>query len=74
MDTVSLKKYIFENKKIGYVLDKLGCHGISYHSNKGYYSCANHDGDNPGAINVKDNPYLDVRNWTRDKISVKARI
>ena len=67
MDTISLKKYIFENNKIEYVLDKIGCKHIVYHSNKDYYSCSNYNGDNPSAINVKNNEYLGAINWTRQK-------
>ena len=65
MDTISLKKYIFENGKIEYVLEQIGCHHIKYHQNKEFYSCANHDGDNQTAVNVKNNQYLNVTNWTR---------
>ncbi len=67
MDTISLKKYIFENKKIEYVLEKIGCYNIKYHSKKEFYSCCNYNGDNPNAVNVKNNEWLDVRNWTREK-------
>lgn len=67
MDTVSLKKYIFENQKIEFVLNKIGCHHIQYHSNKDFYSCGNYNGDNPGAINIKNNKFLNVKNWTREK-------
>ncbi len=67
MDIISLKEYIFEKQKIEYVLNEIGCHDILYHDSKGYYSCANYNGDNTGAINVKNNPYLNVKNWTREK-------
>lgn len=65
MDTISLKKYIYEQEKIEFILDKIGCHDITYHPNKEYYACANIDGDNTGAINIKNNQYLSVVNWTR---------
>lgn len=65
MDTTSLKEYIFENNKIEYILDKIGCHNIKYHPNKEYYSCGNCDGDNPSAVNIKNNKYLNVTNWSR---------
>lgn len=65
MDTVSLKKYIYENNKIEYVLQEIGCGNIKYHSNKDFYSCSNYNGDNPGAVNVKNCPQLWVTNWTR---------
>lgn len=65
MDIVSLKEYIYENNKIEYVLEQLGCHHIKYNQNKEYYSCGNYNGDNPVAINVANNKYINVRNWTR---------
>lgn len=67
MDTLSLKRYIYENDKIEYVLASIGCHNIKYHSVKGFYSCSNYNGDNPSAVNVKNNEYLNVTNWTRQK-------
>ena len=67
MDTISLKKYIFENNKTEYILREIGCNHIQYHPNKEYYSCSNYNGDNPSAINVKNNEYLGVTNWTRTK-------
>lgn len=67
MDTISLKKYIFENNKIEYILTEIGCRHIQYHPNKEFYSCSNYNGDNQGAINVKNNEYLGVINWTRTK-------
>lgn len=67
MDTISLKKYIFENNKIEYILNEIGCRHIQYHPNKEFYSCSNYNGDNQGAVNVKNNEYLGVINWTREK-------
>ena len=61
----SLKKFIFENEKIEFVLESIGCHHVKYNQNKNFYSCGNHDGDNVGAINVYNNEYLNIRNWTR---------
>lgn len=65
MDVTSLKKYIYENNKIEFILKEIGCHDIQYHINKEFYSCANYNGDNKSAINVKNNEYLNVKNWTR---------
>lgn len=67
MDTISLKKYIFENGKIENVLNEIGCNHIVYHPNKEYYSCSNYNGDNQNAVNVRNNEYLNVTNWTRSK-------
>lgn len=68
MDTITLKEYIYENEKIEFILEKIGCHHIKYHPNKEFFSCANFNGDNPNAVNVKNNKWLNVRNWTREKI------
>lgn len=62
-----LKEYIYNERKIEYILEEIGCHNIVYHPNKKFYSCGNYNGDNKGAINVRDNEYLGVINWTREK-------
>lgn len=62
-----LKEYIYENNKIEYILEEIGCHSITYHPTKNFFSCGNHNGDNKGAINVRNNEYLNVVNWTREK-------
>lgn len=62
-----LKEYIYNERKIEYVLEQIGCHSIVYHPNKEFYSCGNYNGDNKGAINVRNNEYLGVTNWTREK-------
>lgn len=67
MDTCSLKEYIFENKKVEFVLEKIGNKNVKFHPNKNYYSCSNYNGDNPGAVNVSNDEHLMVINWTRPK-------
>jgi DNA primase len=67
MTIIELKEYIYNERKIEYVLEEIGCHSIVYHPNKDFYSCGNYNGDNKGAINVKNNGYLSVINWTRQK-------
>lgn len=67
MDTINLKNYIFENSQIENILNEIGCKNIVYHPNKEYYSCSNFNGDNPSAINVRNNEYLGVINYTRPK-------
>lgn len=67
MTISELKEYIYNERKIEYVLEQIGCHSINYHPNKDFYSCGNYNGDNKGAINVKNNEYLGVINWTREK-------
>lgn len=67
MTISELKEYIYNEKKIEYVLEEIGCHSIAYHPIKDFYSCGNYNGDNKGAINVRNNEYLGVINWTREK-------
>ena len=65
MDTISLKKYIYENKKIELILNEIGCHDIKYHENKDYYSAAQPDGDNLQGVNIRNNEYLNYRSFSR---------
>ena len=68
MTPIELKQYIYENNKIKEILSKIGCGNILYHENKEYYSCSNAIGgdcNNPAAINIKNNPYLNYINYTR---------
>lgn len=67
MTISELKEHIYNEHKIEYVLNEIGCRNIAYHSSKEYFSCSNFNGDNPSAINVKNNEYLGVINWTREK-------
>ena len=67
MTVNELKEYIYENNKIEYILNEIGCHSITYHPNKEFYSCGNYNGDNKGAINIRNNSYLGVTNYTRQK-------
>lgn len=60
-----LKEYIYENKKIEYILDKLGCHNIKYNKQKEYFSASQPDGDNPQGINISNNKYLNYRSFSR---------
>lgn len=69
MTISELKAYIYENDKVEYILEQIGCHKIKYHK-KGYWTCANipnedGDGDNPTAINIYNNEYLNCTNYTR---------
>lgn len=67
MTVIELKQYIIKEEKIAYILESIGCSHIKYHQSKGYYTCANHDGDNTAAITVKNNEYINVKNYTREK-------
>lgn len=66
MDVISLKKYIFEEKKIEYILEQIGCHSIKFNENKGYYSASQPDGDNLQGVNIRNNEYLSYRSFSRN--------
>ena len=66
MTALEIKEYIQKNGKIPYVLESIGCSNIVYHDNKDYYSCSNAVGgdcNNPAAINIRNNKYLNYRNY-----------
>lgn len=65
MTIQELKKYIFENNKIEFVLDNLNCHNIKYHVKHDYFSASFPDGDNPQGINIRNNEYLNYRSFSR---------
>jgi len=67
MTIAELKEYIYDNNKIEFILKEIGCNHIVYHLNKEYYSCSNCDGDNKTAVNIKNNKYLNCKNYTREK-------
>lgn len=67
MTVIELKEWIYSNGKIEFILNEIGCGHIVYHPSKEYYSCSNCNGDNKGAVNVKNNQYLSCLNYTREK-------
>ena len=60
-----LKEYIYNENKIEYILEQLGCHEIKYNTQKEYWSAAQPDGDNPQGINIRNNQYLNYRSFSR---------
>ena len=56
MTVLELKKYIFHEGKIEFILNEIGCGHIVYHPTKEYYSCSNCNGDNKTAINIHGEP------------------
>ena len=60
-----LKAYIYNEQKIEYVLEQIGCHNIHYNSQKEYWSAAQPDGDNPQGVNIRNNEYLNYRSFSR---------
>lgn len=64
VDISSLKEYIYENNLIKDILENIGCHHIKEKDN--FFQCCNKDGDNPTAICVYKNEFLNVVNYTRN--------
>ena len=60
-----LKEYIYNENKIEYILEQLGCHEIKYNNQKEYWSAAQPDGDNPQGVNIRNNQYLNYRSFSR---------
>lgn len=60
-----LKEYIYNENKIEYILEQLGCHEIKYNAQKEYWSAAHKDGDNPQGVNIRNNEYLNYRSFSR---------
>ena len=65
MTISELKEYIYNNNKIEYILEQLGCHEIRYNSQKEYWSASFPDGDNPMGIVVNNNSYLGFYSYSR---------
>lgn len=60
-----LKEYIYEQNKIEYILEQLGCHEIKYNSQKEYWSAAHPDGDNSMGVIIRNNEHLNYRSFSR---------
>lgn len=68
MEISDIKNYVYENNLTEMVLEEIGCRNIKRHQSgeNHYITCSNFDGDNPSAITIYLNPYLNVINYTRD--------
>lgn len=66
MTIADMKEYIYKNKKIKLILEKLNCHNIKYNEGREYYSASFPDGDNPQGINISNNKYLNYRSFSRN--------
>lgn len=73
MDANSLIKYIYENEKTEYVLEKIGCHHINGKSNK-EWRCGLPNHTSKTAVSVKKNEYLNVRVFQSDDKILRGNI
>lgn len=65
MTISELKEYIYEQKKIEYILKELGCHDVKYNTQKEYFTAAQPDGDNPMGVVIRNNEHLNYRSFSR---------
>lgn len=65
MTISELKEYIYNENKIEYILEQLGCHEINYNEQRQTWTAAHKDGDNPQGINIRNNQYLNYRSFSR---------
>ena len=66
MDIRDLKEEILNRDLLPDILSELGCHHIQDRGE--YYTCGNHNGDNPRSIVVYKNEYIGCTNYTRQII------
>ena len=65
MTISELKEYIYNENKIEFILEQLGCHEIKYNEQRQTWSAAHKDGDNPQGVNIRNNEYLNYRSFSR---------
>lgn len=65
MTISELKEYIYEQNKVPYILEQLGCHEIKYNEHRETFSATQPDGDNPQGVNIRNNEYLNYRSFSR---------
>lgn len=53
-----LRQKIYEDEKIEFILETLGCHSISIEQNGGLFTAALPDGNNKRSVQVRNNEYL----------------
>jgi len=66
MTSLELKKYIYNNNKIEYILEDLGCTNIVFHSDKDFYSSRQPDGDNHMGVVIKNCEGLNYYSYSRN--------
>lgn len=65
MTSIELKQYIYDNEKIEYILEDLGCTKIVFHEEKNFYSSCQPTGDNAMGVVIKNCPHLNYYSYSR---------
>ena len=66
MTALELKKFIYDNHKIEYILEDLGCKNIVFHHIKGFYSSCQPNGDNSMGVVIKNCDGLNYYSYSRN--------
>ena len=66
MTSLELKQYIYDNKKIEYILEELGCKQIVFHPEKQFYSACQPDGNNSMGVVIKNCNNLNYYSYSRN--------
>lgn len=66
MTSLELKQYIYDNKKIEYILEDLGCKQIVFHPDKSFYSACQPTGDNVMGVVIKNCNNLNYYSYSRN--------
>ena len=66
MTAIELKQYIYDNHKIEYILEDLGCTKIVFHPVKGFYSSCQPDGNNSMGVVIKNCNNLNYYSYSRN--------
>ena len=68
MTALELKQFIYDNNKIEYILEDLGCTKIVFHPNKDFYSSCQPDqnADNPMGVIIKNCNNLNYYSYSRN--------
>lgn len=66
MTVGELKKHIYINEKIQYILESLGCNNVKYNSSSNTFTSTQPDGDNPAGVVITNNEYLNYCSYSRN--------
>lgn len=66
MVALELKQFIYDNHKIEYILEDLGCTNIVFHPEKEFYSACQPDGNNPMGVVIKNCNGLNYYSYSRN--------
>lgn len=66
MTALELKQYIYNNNKVEYILENLGCTKIVFHQDKNFFSACQPTGDNSMGVIIKNCDNLNYYSYSRN--------